>query len=125
MKPDLGLMHVAQGVSKSVAIIFYDMPFHEIDFVSPHAYSVMYDIPVKGTVYAASFDFSDDIFAHLMAHFPAEVRKRFGATLAGKRFPFRVALPSPVKLKVVECHLGEKQRGAYAEFVPLVITRVE
>jgi len=125
MKPDLGLQYVAQGISKNMAIMFYDMPFHDIDFVAPNAYSVMFDIPVEGTLYAASFDFSDDIFAHLIARIPADIRKRFGASLTGKRFPFRVALPAPITLSVVECHLGDKQRGANEEFVPLVITRVE
>jgi hypothetical protein len=125
MKPDLGLHYVEQGVSKNVAIMFYDMPFDDVDFVAPNAYLAMFDIPVEGVIYAASLDFSDDIFAHLIARIPADVRKHFGASLTGKRFPFRVALPAPVTLAVVECHLGDKQRGANEEFVPLVITRVE
>jgi len=125
MKPDLGLMFLRKGVSRDVTLSFYEMPLREIDFVSPHTYSVMYDIPVDGEVYAASFDFSDDIFGELIARLPVEVRKNFGASLNGRRFPFRASLPAPVTLSVVECRLGAKQSGANEEFVPLVITRVE
>ena len=122
MLPDLGLAYLKHGVDPSTPHFFYDVPFSEIDFVEPHSYSVVLNKTHNGQVHAFSLDFSDDFLAELLAHFPADVRKDFGATLIGRRFPFRAKLPSEVTVSALTCRLGTLQRGAKEEFVPFIVT---
>ena len=124
-KPDLGLRLRNEGISSDVALFYYDVPFGTIDFLGPGQYSMMLETEHTDEVVAASFDFDDDILACLVARLPDDQREAFGKSIVGSQFPFSTRLPSPVVTAVVECHLGEVQRGAHDSFIPLVVSRIE
>jgi len=65
MDPDLGLQYVRDGFARDVAILFYNVEFREVAFVSQDVCSAMFNYPYKGQVYAISFDFSRPILDHL------------------------------------------------------------
>jgi hypothetical protein len=125
MKPDLGLRHHCEGYDNETTIFFYGVNFVDISFVAPDLYSVMFEFPYDGEVYAMSFDFSESIFSQLLSKLPISHRHRFITSINGKRLPFTAFLPVQVTAQIIECHLGELQKVQKEEFVPFIITRIE
>ena len=125
MKPDFGFYHLQNGYRKDLEISFYNVSFVDIGFVAPHAYSVMFDYPFNDTVYALTFDFFDDIFAHLLSKLSSAARDHFGQSIIGRNFPFIAKLPLQVTADLVVCRLGEIVHGAHNDFVPFIVIRIE
>ena len=86
MNPDYGLYHLLEGYDQKVVLHFYDVPFKVLGFIEPYSYTAMCNLPFNDTIYALSFDFSDDVLAHLLALLPTHDREQFGSSIEQRIF---------------------------------------
>ncbi|MEO8461012.1 MAG: hypothetical protein ABI451_10805 [Dokdonella sp.] len=125
MKPDLGLQLLRDGIDQDIALHFYGVIFHRIDFLAPNSCSIRVERNHFGIIHVAMFEFDDEIMISLLSRVPAAERARFDTQTTNERFPFSECLPGPIKVVSIECRIGTVQHRANESFVPIRILGVE
>ena len=123
--PDYGLFLLSQGVQPSARLVFFDVPIDHITRPALRTISVTLSIEEPGQHYAISFDFIGPRIDELLAVFPEPAREALWQWLEDRTTVGEHLQLSPTATVAhLEATLGAIQRGAYEQFVPLIVQRV-
>ncbi len=123
--PDYGLFLLSQGVQPSARLVFFDVPIDHITRPALRTISVTLSIEEPGQHYAMSFDFIGPRIDELLAVFPEPAREALWQWLEDRTTVGEHLQLSPTATVAhLEATLGAIQRGAYEQFVPLIVQRV-
>ena len=123
--PDYGLFLLSQGVQPGTRLVFFDVPIDHITRPALRTISVTLSIEEPGQHYAISFDFIGPRIDELLAVFPEPAREALWQWLDDRTTVGEHLQLSPTATVAhLEATLGAIQRGAYEQFVPLIVQRV-
>ncbi len=123
--PDYGLFLLSQGVQPGARLVFFDVPIDHITRPALRTISVTLSIEEPGQHYAMSFDFIGPRIDELLAVFPEPAREALWQWLDDRTTVGEHLQLSPTATVAhLEATLGAIQRGAYEQFVPLIVQRV-
>ena len=123
--PDYGLFLLSQGVQPDTRLVFFDVPIDHITRPALRTISVTLSIEEPGQHYAMSFDFIGPRIDELLAVFPEPAREALWQWLEDRTTVGEHLQLSPTATVAhLEATLGAIQRGAYEQFVPLIVQRV-
>ena len=124
--PDYGLFLLSQGVQPDTRLVFFDVPIDHITRPALRTISVTLSIEEEpGRHYAMSFDFIGPRIDELLAVFPEPAREALWQWLEDRTTVGEHLQLSPTATVAhLEATLGAIQRGAYEQFVPLIVQRV-
>ncbi len=123
--PDYGLFLLSQGVQPDTRLVFFDVPIDHITRPALRTISVTLSIEEPGQHYAMSFDFIGPRIDELLAVFPEPAREALWQWLDDRTTVGEHLQLSPTATVAhLEATLGAIQRGAYEQFVPLIVQRV-
>ena len=124
--PDYGLFLLSQGVQPSARLVFFDVPIDHMTRPALRMVSVTLSIEEEpGQHYAISFDFVGPQIDELLAVFPEPARAALWQWLEDRTTVGEHLQLSPTATVAhLEATLGAIQRGAYEQFVPLIVQRV-
>jgi hypothetical protein len=124
LKPDYGLRLLRDGVAREVDHFFYDFRLYSLTVLGRAQYSTMVELPHDGEVYALSVDFSGAQLNAILSKAPARVAAFIGAELARDPVtPRTIDLDGSVSFGI-RARLGQLQRAARENFVPLVCEQI-
>ncbi|MCC7220055.1 MAG: hypothetical protein IT490_04945 [Candidatus Contendobacter sp.] len=123
--PDYGLFLLSQGVQPGARLVVFDVPIDHITRPALRTISVTLSIEEPGQHYAMSFDFIGPRIDELLAVFPEPAREALWQWLDDRTTVGEHLQLSPTATVAhLEATLGAIQRGAYEQFVPLIVQRV-
>ena len=123
--PDYGLFLLSQGVQPDTRLVFFDVPIDHITRPALRTVSVTLSIEEPGQHYAISFDFIGPQIDELLAVFSESAREALWQWLEDRTTVGEHLQLSPTATVAhLEATLGTLQRGAYEQFVPLIVQRV-
>ena len=123
--PDYGLFLLSQGVQPGARLVFFDVPIDPLTRPALRTISVTFSIEEPGQHYAMSFDFIGPRIDELLAVFPEPAREALWQWLDDRTTVGEHLQLSPTATVAhLEATLGAIQRGAYEQFVPLIVQRV-
>ena len=123
--PDYGLFLLGQGVQPGARRVFFDVPMEHLTRPALRTISVTLSIEEPGQHYAMSFDFIGPRIDELLAVFPEPAREALWQWLEDRTTVGEHLQLSPTATVAhLEATLGAIQRGAYEQFVPLIVQRV-
>jgi len=124
--PDYGLFLLSRGVHPGTRLVFFDLPIDHFTRPALRMVSVTLSIEEEpGQNYAISFDFVGPQIDELLAVFPEPAREALWQWLEDRTTVGEHLQLSPTAtIAHLEATLGTIQRGAYEQFVPLIVQRV-
>ncbi len=124
-KPDFGLL-ILKLKGENARYWFLPFKIYHIGRVSDNLYSTTSDVQYNDTTYAATIDFSKDMYKKLLALIP-DVPKNLLVQTFKRKFtaPHTVELPSPITIGI-GAKLGKVTETANGKdtFVPFRVTEV-
>lgn len=124
--PDYGLFLLSRGVQPGTRLVFFDLPIDHLTRPALRMVSVTLSIEEEpGQNYAISFDFIGPRIDELLAVFPESAHEALCPWLEDRTTVGEHLQLSPTATVAhLEATLGRLQRGAYEQFVPLIVQRV-
>ena len=123
--PDYGLFLLSRGVQPGTRLVFFDLPIDHLTRPALRTISVTLSIEEPGQHYAISFDFIGPRIDELLTVFPEPAREALWFWLEDRTTEGEHLQLSPTAtIAHLEATLGAVQRGAYEQFVPLIVQRV-
>lgn len=124
MKPDYGLRLMRDGISREVDHFFYDFRLYSLTILGRGRYSTMVEVPFDAEVCALSLDFNADQLNKILSRATAPVMSHIQSELArDPASPRTVELDGEVSFGV-RARLGQLQKVAHEDFVPLVCQEI-
>ena len=124
--PDYDLFLLSRGVRPGTRLVFFDLPIDHLTRPALRMVSITLNIEEEpGQHYAISFDFIGPRIDELLAVFPESAREALWQWLEDRTTVGEHTQLSPTATVAhLEATLGTVQRGAYEQFVPLLVQRV-
>jgi len=123
-RPDYGLWLRKHGVSSAAAQQFYRIGIDHISIVGPSKYSTLVTVTHGSQEFAASLDFDQRVLRKLLTRIPQADSDRLALDLQADSTGNRtLELANPAFIGLT-ARLGNLQRGANEEFIPLVVEDV-